>query len=141
MRRRGFTLVEISIVIAILVVIMVAVWSALSQLGRSEKATDREATRALMQARLAEMLQRDLRSATGVHPSGDRGYRIDRWVLAGDKLEIKAALWRQVDEFKISRTLGSDPPQEFNFRGLLDTDSPGLTFRMDPLGDVVFNAE
>lgn len=137
--RRGFTLIEVSIVIAIMVVILVAVWSALSQLGRSEQATDREATRALMQARLAEVLQRDLRSATDARAGGDGEYLIDRYVLTpNDRLEVKRVVWKKVDAFKISRTLEGEPPQEWNFRGLLKNDGPGVQFRIDGLGDEVF---
>lgn len=139
MKRAGFTLIEVSIVIAIMVVIMVAVWSALSQLGRSEQATDREATRALLQSRLAEVLQRDLRSAKDARPGGEGEYLIERWMpAANDRLEIKLVTWKKVDAFKISRTVEGEPPQEWNFRGLLNQEGPGVRFRIDGLGDEVF---
>jgi prepilin-type N-terminal cleavage/methylation domain-containing protein len=140
MRRRAFTLLEIIVVLAILVVICAAVWTALSHLGTTEKTTDREATRALLQARLAEMLQRDLRSAADPVISRDREFEIHRYVLEGDRLEVRTVIWKKSDAFKITRTLGKDKPQEFDFRGLLKPESLGVDIRMEKLGDVMFNA-
>lgn len=139
--RRGFTLTELMVAMAIGMIATVVAYAAVHLMARAERTTDRHASRTLAEARLAEMLIRDLRSAAGVTRDSDTAYRITRWVLEQGKMVKREATWRVVDKVRVMREMPGEPRTVFDFDGLLDPDQPAFKFRVEPPDDAVMPSD
>lgn len=97
-----------------------AVWSALHLVTVGDRVADREAARALEEARAMELLLRDLRSSDGpVQTPADQVYRLTRWTRQGERLASIEVEWRVHPDHRITRTVG-DKVQTFTFDAQMD---------------------
>lgn len=134
--RRGFTLTELTIAMVIGFIAMAIAYQAMHLLLRAEESTDRKATRTLAEARLNEMLLRDLRSSTAVISKNKDEYTITRWVMEAGTMVKQDATWRVVDKVRVVRELPGESPMTFDFDGLLDPGEPAFKFRLEKPPDV-----
>lgn len=138
----GVTMVELTVGILLASIFVFVGYRALGMLGRGEKSSDRQSTRALLEARLLERLLRDLRSATApVERLGDGTYKISRSVLVNGAMENCEVLWKVVpgaDGPRVVREETGASAQEFRFSGLLDPGAPPFRFHIEKVPDALF---
>lgn len=146
MKRSGFTLVEVSVAMLIGVIALVVAFNAIILLTKGEKSTDRAANRALTDSRLMSALLQDVRSSTQINPQGTDTYEITRYYPndATGVLEPKKVVWKVINDPlnpRVTRQVGTDRPDEFNYKGLLDDGAnkqPGQLPVSDPSQGLAF---
>ena len=141
MSRRAFTLVEMAVALLIGIIALIICFNAIILLVRGEKSTDRDASKAIVDARLMQTLLQDVRSAAEVTETvAGKEYKIVRYVAgAGGKLEKKAVQWKLASDTKVTRQLdGAARPEEFDYAGLLNPQTPAVKFRLERVSDVRF---
>ena len=147
MGRRGFTLIELVVAMAIGLVLIVLAYNAILLMTTGEKLTDKEASRAIVESRLMQALLMDLRSATDMTTSdsaAETRYVIKRWNLKKDKsLEPKQVTWVVVKDPKkpvVTRQMEGEKLETFGFSGLLEPNTPAFELKVERLKDtnVVF---
>ena len=140
--RSGFTLVEMAVAMLVGIIAMVVAFNAIILLVKGEKSTDRDASKAIVDARLMQTLLQDIRSATEVTETvPDKEYRVVRYVNAatGGKLEKKTVIWKLASDTKVTRLMdGATRPDEFDYAGLLNPQTPAVKFRLERVSDVRF---
>ncbi|MBI4859406.1 MAG: prepilin-type N-terminal cleavage/methylation domain-containing protein [Candidatus Riflebacteria bacterium] len=143
--RLGFSLVEILVVLVVGALLLYVAYNGLVLLRRSERSIDREASRAIMEARVLELLMHDIRSSWGpVSSPGDGEYRLVRAVMVDGELKAVAVTWRMRDGGGgqsapvLVRTVEGQRPQEFRFSGLVKPDEPRFAFRIEDVPDGLF---
>lgn len=142
--RRAVTLVEVMVSAVVGVIAMYVAWNALIMLGKSEKSVDREAARAIMEARVTEQLLQDLRSAAEpVAATGAETFEIVRWMPVNGAIERKKVTWtmRAVAPPAgpcLARQVEGEAAREFWFTGLLKPDDPRFRFRIEEVPDALF---
>jgi hypothetical protein len=134
-RRSAVTLVELTLALIIGSLALYIAYQGMHLMVRAEESTDRKASRTLAEARLQEMLLRDLRSSVSVAKKSADEYTISRWVMDGKKMVKRDATWRIVDKVRVTRELPGEGTMTFDFNGLLDPDEPAFRFRLEPSGD------
>ena len=135
--RRGFTIVELLVAMVIGLAVMIVAYGAMHLMIKAEEGTDKRATRAMAEARLSEMLMRDLRSSVAVTPKSTAEYTITRYVMDAGKMVTKDATWKVLKGVKVTRDLPGDTSMTFDFDGLLDPNEPAFKFRVDRPLDVL----
>lgn len=141
MRRRGFTLVEMAVAMLVGGIALVVAFNAILLLTKGEKSTDRDASKAIVDARLMQTLLQDVRSATEVTETvAGKEYKVVRFVNgAAGKLEKKTVMWKLASDTKVTRQMeGAARPDEFDYTGLLNPQSPAVKFRLERVSDVRF---
>lgn len=138
--RRGFTLVEMTVALLVGGVALAVAFNAILLLTKGEKATDRDASKAIVDARLMQTLLQDIRSAAEVTEAvAGKEYKVVRWTTgAGGKLEKKTILWKLATDTKVTRTADGGKPEEFDYTGLLNPQTPAVRFRLERVADVRF---
>lgn len=137
-RRRGVTVVELMLALGIASVFMVVAWDAVGTLRRQEAAGTERSQRALLDAQVLELAQRDLRAAEGPPEAlpGGSGYAITRSVLTADGgLQRVTVLWLQEKDDqgrtrRLVRQVEGQAPQRFEYSEVLD-DSEALAFKFE----------
>jgi prepilin-type N-terminal cleavage/methylation domain-containing protein len=138
--RRGFTLMEVVIVLLIGFVVIVTAYQVMHLMVDAEKTTDKASQRAITEARLTEQLLRDLRSSHKVAKESNERYVISRYVNGSPRMESRDVTWRVEKGTKVVREATGEGRQEFPFDGLLDPDEPAFKFRLDKAPDAEFTA-
>jgi hypothetical protein len=138
-RRCGFTLAETAVAVVLAAIVAVLLWQAVLLLSKSEKATDRAASRASMEARLMETLLKDVRSGTQLQAVGPGRYEIKRWVLDGNRMVERTVTWGMKGPNRVERTVQGEPRVEFDFTGLLDPGMPAFRLRLETIPDGEFS--
>lgn len=140
MRRGGFTLVEMAVALLVGGVALAVAFNAIILLTKGEKATDRDASKAIVDARLMQTLLQDIRSATEVSETqAGKEYKVVRFVTgAGGKLEKKTVMWKLASDTKVTRVMEGGKPEEFDYTGLLSPTTPAVKFRLERVADVRF---
>lgn len=139
--RRGFTLVEMAVALLIGAIGLTVAFNAIILLTKGEKATDRDASKAIVDARLMQTLLQDVRSASEVSETvSGKEYKIVRFVTGpGGKLEKKTVMWKLVSDTRVSRQVeGGGKPDEYDYAGLLNPQTPAVKFRLERVADVRF---
>ena len=115
-------------------------FNAILLLTKGEKSTDRDASKAIVDARLMQTLLQDIRSAAEVSETvAGKEYKIVRFVTGADgKLEKKTVLWKLVSDLRVSRTFDGGKPDEYDYTGLLNPQTPAIKFRLERVADVRF---
>ena len=138
MVRRGFTLVEGMVALALGAVLLAVGSEAISLLNRGEKAVDRESSRALLEARLLESILQDVRSAVTVSAVADNEYAITRYILTPHGIETRLVTWRLTPGPLITRQADGEADQEFPFTGLVDMHDGPFRLKVEAVHDVDF---
>jgi len=125
--RSGYTLLESLVALMIAVVIIESVWASMHLITVGERSADRDAARALEEARALELLLRDLRSAAGPVTeedsavAGERSFKLQRWTPGADhRLKSIDVTWQVVAHNRIVRTAAGEPMQTFQFDRAFD---------------------
>jgi hypothetical protein len=108
---------------------------------KGEKSTDRDASKAIVDARLMQTLLQDVRSATEVTETvAGKEYRVVRFVMApGGKLDRKIVTWKLASDTRVTRLMeGEARPEEFDYTGLLNPQTPAVKLRLERVSDVRF---
>ena len=114
MTRAGFTLLELMVSLLVAMLVVNAAWSGLHLLMMGDRAADRDAELALEEAKVLELLLRDLRSSIAVEPTGD-GYRITRYTLVQGSLQQVRADWSLEPGPALVRRIGPRVTASFRF--------------------------
>ena len=140
-RRTALTLVELTIVFALVVLTVVIVYQAIHILLRSEDRTDKGSMRAITEARMMETLLKDVRSAADVNEvTPDKEYKITRYVIEAGRAVTREITWRlEANGRKVTRLETGGATQTFDFTELMDFNSPPVQFRIKKAGDVQFD--
>lgn len=138
MIRRGFTLMELMIVLLIGIVMINSAYQAIHLMGDAEKATEKASARAMVEARLTELLLRDLRSAASVNKTSGERYTIDRWILGTPRMTKVTVTWAVEEKVRVVREAPNEPREVFDFDGLLDPNEPAFKLRLEKVPDSTF---
>ena len=133
-RRSGFTIAELMVAVVLGLITLYAIYQVVHFLVVSEKGTDRDATRAIVEAQLMESLLRDVRSAVSITSPGAGVYTIQRYEKSAGAFAKKDVTWK-VDGLRVTRESAGESRQEFNFTGLTDPATRAYTFRLDRLAN------
>lgn len=153
--RRGFTLVELAVASLIGIIALIVAFNAIVLLTRGEKSADRDASKALTDARLMQALLQDLRSSFDVQPPNPTSdFTVRRYVKpkGSSTLQEQKVQWKVINDPKnprITRQVEGEPRiEEFNYKGLLDSKNPntnlnastplGVKLRLEKVSDVRF---
>ena len=137
--RRGFTLVEAAVALTIGALLLVVAYNAIALFVKGEKSTDREATRAIVEARLMEILLQDVRSSVSVAQAGPDRYHIVRYVSNGGSIEKREVVWQVENGTLVTRQMEGEPVREFNFTGLLAPKTVAVKLRLDRVAHATFS--
>jgi prepilin-type N-terminal cleavage/methylation domain-containing protein len=141
MRRRGYSLLEILIALAIGSGILAVGMQALVVLRKGEVEAEARSARAIRQARLLETLLRDLRSSVEVEAQGPGQLRIRRYVLLGDRIDLKEVRWSREGEGDTARLLRSEdggPGVPYELHALAEEGYVAQDLRIERVRDVLF---
>ena len=142
MRRSAFTLVEMSVAMLIGAIALTVAFNAILMLVKGEKSTDRDASKAIVDARLMQTLLQDMRSSVEVtETTPGKEFRVVRWLSTtpGGKLEKKVVTWKLVSDTRVTRQLeGAAKPEEYDYTGLLSPQTPAVKLRLEKVSDVRF---
>ncbi|MBI3893908.1 MAG: type II secretion system protein [Candidatus Wallbacteria bacterium] len=127
--RRGVTLVELVVAIALFSLCLVVVWTQMRQSTQVEGKSSREAQFAMQQALLFDQLTFDLRSSVALTVDGPSRYRIQRLVETDTgPVSVEVVYDVDKDRSRVTRTLAGAAPQAFDFFELLPE---RVQFRLD----------
>lgn len=143
MRRRGFTLVELVLAMALALVVTVFAWRALYQLtDRETGALSRARQRsewAMQQSLVMELLLRDVRSAAEIPPDTGTGLVLWRYVPTADGgLDLREVRW-SFDDSTLVREEEGRAPQRFTSGAVLGTAASALLLEVTPMRQVLFD--
>jgi type II secretory pathway pseudopilin PulG len=133
--RRGFTLVELAVAALVGIIALMVAFNAIILLTKGEKSADRDASKALTDARLMQSLLQDLRSSFEVTPPNPTtDFVVRRYATpasgSGPLVEQKVE-WKIINDPKnprITRQVqGESRVDEFSYKGLLDPKNPNLS--------------
>lgn len=136
--RRAVTLAELMVALALGGLVFALAWGLSGFMLRSERSTDREASRALAEARLMEQLLQDMRSAAAVQKVGTSEYQLKRHVTRGGKIELVPVVWKLAGPAKVVREEPGQPAQQFDFSAFIDPGDPPFKFQLEKVPDVTF---
>lgn len=139
-RRHAFTIVEVTIALAVGVLLLAVAFSMVHFMGKSEESTDRDSVRAMASARMMQILLFDLRSACApVVKVSETEYAVDRTVVDGSGAAATRKITWKVAGDKVLRVAPPEPQQEFNFKDLmLPADGPTFKLRVEQIPDGTF---
>ena len=137
-RRRAFTLTELMVALGIGAIVFALSWNVAHLLMKGERLTDRDASRALAEARLMERLLQDMRSAVSVLQVAPGEYHIKRHITAGGRLATLELTWKLAGPNKVTREAPNEPVQSFDFSGFIDPGEPPFKFQLEKVPDVIF---
>lgn len=139
--RRGFTLIELTIVIILGMLVIGIIYQSVHLLLRSEDRTDKGSMRAIMEARMMETLLKDVRSASDVQEIvASKQYKIVRYVLENGRAVSRDIVWKlDAAGRKVTRDEPGPGATMFDFTELMDFDAPPVQFRIQKTGETVFD--
>lgn len=149
MTRRAYTLVESMVAVALAGLIIGAVWNSLHLVTVGDRVADREAARALEEARAMELLLRDLRSASGPVNTengpgeGELSYQFRRWVRgrAEDRLKEVGVTWKLQTGQRITRIVEGESPMNFHFDPRMEKTGRPFKLRIEKVSKVDWQKE
>lgn len=129
--RRGTTLVELVVALLVGVLALMLAFNGILLMVRGERSTDREASKALVDARLVQTLLQDLRSsARSIEGKAGGPFTISRWVLDRDRMVERKVTWTMASKTRLQRQMEGEPPEIFDYTGVLDPTSLALSLRI-----------
>jgi len=130
-RDSGVTLVEVLVATAITLLVGVVIYNAFFVLFRSERSTDRESARALLESQLLELLFQDIRSSISLNEVSPNTYQIVRLVPSGGTLAERRVTWTMEPKALVTRRVEGEPIRRFSFVHLIDPKDPPFKLRLE----------
>lgn len=147
MKHHAFTLIEAMVALILAALIIGVVWNSMHLVSVGEGVADREAARALEEARAMELLLRDLRSASSSVTEqdgprqGEKTFAFHRWTKVNERLENVAVVWRLQLDHRMSRRMGNDPETTFHFDPNMDRTQRPFKFKIEKISTARWTPE
>jgi len=132
---RGFTLVELMVAMGVGLLVLLVAYNGFHVLFRSARSTERESTRALLEAQILELLLQDLRSAKSVVEVSPQDYQVTRYLRVGPAFRECRVNWSLKAGSVITRQVEGEPIRRFAFVHLIDPKEPPFNLRLERMPD------